>query len=79
MRRGKFEIRENASGQYYFVLKAGNGEVIATSESYTTKAAARKGIRSVRFNAPFAKEDVVVRHHLAEKIRERLKEQNESS
>lgn len=57
MRRGKFELRETAAGElkFYFVLKAGNGEVIARSEMYDTKYAAKKGIRSVRFNAPFAK------------------------
>ena len=47
---GKFEIKK-ASGQYTFVLKAGNGEIIATSERYTTKAAARNGIESVKSNA----------------------------
>ena len=40
--------------QWYFVLRAGNGEVIATSELYNTKQALRKGIRSMRFNAAIA-------------------------
>lgn len=31
-----------------FVLKAGNGEIVAMSESYTTKAAAKNGIESVK-------------------------------
>jgi uncharacterized protein YegP (UPF0339 family) len=31
-----------------FVLKAGNGEIIATSEAYTMKAAAKNGIESVK-------------------------------
>jgi uncharacterized protein YegP (UPF0339 family) len=47
---GKFEIKKS-EGQYTFVLKAGNGEIIATSERYTTKAAARNGIDSVKANA----------------------------
>ena len=47
---GKFEIKKTA-GQYTFVLKAGNGEIIATSERYTTKAAAKNGIESVKANA----------------------------
>lgn len=47
---GKFELKQTASG-FRFNLKAGNGEVIATSESYTTKAAALNGIESVRKNA----------------------------
>ena len=38
---GKFELYEDKSGEYRFRLKAGNGEVIATSsESYKTKASA---------------------------------------
>ena len=50
---GKFEIKNVKSG-IKFNLKAGNGEVIATSEVYTTEAACRKGIESVRNNAPIA-------------------------
>jgi len=46
-----FEIKETKNGQYVFNLKAGNGEVIATSEMYTTKAAAKNGIESVKKNA----------------------------
>ena len=55
MRRGKFELKQNTHAEWYFVLKAGNGEVIATSETYSSKAAARKGINSIRLNAPFAR------------------------
>lgn len=56
----KFEIRKSEGGmKYRFVLKAPNGEIIATSESYTTKAAAKNGIESVKANAAGAKvEDV---------------------
>lgn len=50
---GKFVFKEVASG-FKFDLKAGNGEVIATSEVYTTKAACEKGIASVKKNAPAA-------------------------
>lgn len=50
---GKFVIRTVKSG-LMFNLKAGNGEVIATSEVYTTEAACRKGINSVIRNAPIA-------------------------
>jgi uncharacterized protein YegP (UPF0339 family) len=50
----KFEIKKDKSGNYRFNLKAGNGEIIATSEAYTTKAAARNGIESVKKNAPVA-------------------------
>ena len=50
---GKFVIRPVKTG-IMFNLKAGNGEVIATSEVYTTEAACRKGIASVIKNAPIA-------------------------
>ena len=47
----KFVLTEGASGQFRFVLKAGNGETILGSENYTTKAAAEGGIASVKTNA----------------------------
>lgn len=50
---GKFEIKNVKSG-IKFNLKSGNGEIIATSEVYTTEAACRKGIESVRTNAAIA-------------------------
>ncbi|MBE6994723.1 MAG: DUF1508 domain-containing protein [Ruminococcaceae bacterium] len=50
---GKFVIKETKTG-VKFDLKAGNGEVIATSEVYTTEAACKKGIASVQKNAPVA-------------------------
>jgi uncharacterized protein YegP (UPF0339 family) len=49
---GKFELYKDKSGEFRFRLKAGNGEVIATSgESYTTKASALNGIDSIKRNA----------------------------
>ncbi len=50
---GKFVIKKVKTG-VKFDLKAGNGEVIATSEIYTTEAACRNGIDSVKRNAPVA-------------------------
>ena len=50
---GKFVIRTVNSG-IKFDLKATNGQVIATSEVYTTEAACRNGIESVMKNAPVA-------------------------
>ena len=50
---GKFAVCTTATG-IKFNLKAGNGEIIATSEIYTTEAACKKGIASVRKNAPIA-------------------------
>ena len=51
---GKFVIKTVKTG-IKFDLKAGNGEVIATSEVYTTMAACKNGIESVRKNAAVAK------------------------
>ena len=48
----KFELKKAANGQFMFNLKAGNGEVILTSETYVAKAAAKDGIAAVRVNAP---------------------------
>jgi len=45
---GKFEIYQDESGQFRFQLKARNGEVVASGQSYKTKAGAKKGIRAVR-------------------------------
>lgn len=44
---GKFVIKQTNTG-VKFDLKAGNGEVIATSEVYTTEAACQNGIQSVK-------------------------------
>ena len=51
---GQFEKKEDNSGQYYFVLKAKNHEVIGRSESYTSSAARDNGIESVMTNGPKA-------------------------
>ncbi|MCF3111370.1 YegP family protein [Niabella sp. CC-SYL272] len=48
---GKFVITKRANGEFQFNLKAGNGQVILTSEGYTTKAACDNGIASVKKNA----------------------------
>lgn len=50
---GKFVIRTTNTG-YKFDLKAGNGEVIATSEVYEALASCKKGVESVIKNAPAA-------------------------
>ena len=51
---GKFVVKATKTG-FVFNLKAGNGEVIATSEIYTTEATCMKGVESVRKNAADAK------------------------
>ena len=48
---GKFELYTDKAGEYRFRLKAGNGEVIATGQGYSSKASALNGIDSVRRNA----------------------------
>ena len=64
---GKFVIRETATG-IKFDLKASNGQVIATSEVYTTDAACKNGIESVKTNAPIAAvEDQTVEGFATEK------------
>ncbi len=64
---GKFVIRKTNTG-IKFDLKAGNGEVIATSEVYTSENACRNGIASVQKNAPVAAvENQTVEGYEAEK------------
>ena len=50
---GKFVIREK-NDKFSFRLKAGNGEVIATSQMYKSLATCKAGIASVAANAPIA-------------------------
>ena len=48
---GKFEVKTRKNGEFQFNLKAGNGQVILSSEGYTTKANCLNGIESVKKNA----------------------------
>ncbi len=50
----KFEISKDKAGKFRFHLKAANGEIIAGSQGYDTKAGAEKGIESIKTNAPSA-------------------------
>ena len=50
----KFEMYKDKAGEFRFRLKARNGEIIATSEGYSSKAACENGIESVKKNAPEA-------------------------
>ena len=63
---GKFVIRNTNTG-IKFDLKATNGQVIATSEVYTTEAACMKGVESVMKNAPIA----AVEDHLSARLPEK--------
>lgn len=49
---GTFELKKASDGQFYFRLKAGNGETILSSEMYKAKDSATNGIESVKKNAP---------------------------
>ena len=51
---GKFVIKTTKTG-FTFNLKAGNNEVIGVSEVYSSEAACKNGIESVKKNAPIAK------------------------
>ena len=51
----QFEIKTAANGEVYFVLKAKNSQVIGKSETYPTEAVLKKGVASVKNNAPEAK------------------------
>jgi len=48
---GKFEITKRKNGEFQFNLKAGNGQIILTSEGYTTKTNCQNGIESVKKNS----------------------------
>ena len=48
---GYFTFHKIPAGQFMFNLKAGNHQVILTSQIYTTKQAALDGIESVRYNS----------------------------
>ncbi len=50
---GKFVIKETNTG-FMFNLLAGNGQVIATSQVYSSLASCKDGIESVKTNAPIA-------------------------
>jgi len=50
---GKFIITKRKNNEYQFNLKAGNGQVILTSQGYATKSGCKNGIESVKTNSPF--------------------------
>ena len=48
---GKFEISSRGNGEFQFNLKAGNGQVILTSEGYKSLPACQMGVESVRMHS----------------------------
>jgi uncharacterized protein YegP (UPF0339 family) len=53
-RTARFQVFRGLDGQYYFHLRAGNGEIVLQSEGYTRRASALAGSASVRANGPDA-------------------------
>ena len=53
----RFERKDTRAGKFRFNLRARNGQVVGTSESYNTAAARENGVASVGKNAPDAKVD----------------------
>jgi uncharacterized protein YegP (UPF0339 family) len=53
----KFVVKKTSNGQFRFNLVASNGQVVATSESYTRKASALETIESIKRNAGSASLD----------------------
>lgn len=49
---GWYEVSKNELGEFRFVLKAANSEVVLRSQQYTTKTSALGGVASVQHNAP---------------------------
>lgn len=45
---GKFVVYEDKAGEFRFRLKAGNGEIVASGESYPTRAGAHAGCEAVQ-------------------------------
>jgi len=48
---GKFEVYQDKNGEFRFRLKASNGQIIATGQSYKTKKSCLNGIESIKKNA----------------------------
>ncbi|MES3016376.1 MAG: YegP family protein [Bacteroidota bacterium] len=48
---GTFAINKRSNGEFQFNLKAGNGQVILSSEGYSSKSACENGIESVKKNS----------------------------
>ncbi len=51
---GKFVVKKGTTGKFRFSLVSTNGQVVATSEAYSSKASAMNGIKAVRNLAPEA-------------------------
>ncbi len=45
---GKFVVKKGSTGKFRFSLVSTNGQIVATSEAYNSKASAINGIKAVR-------------------------------
>lgn len=55
-----FEIKDSNDGKQYFVLKAGNGQIIGQSQMYKSESGLKNGIASIAKNADGKVEDLTV-------------------
>jgi len=55
---GRFEEKQTSAGKFHFNLKAGNGQVIGTSQPYASQSGCANGVKSVAATAP----DAMVEH-----------------
>lgn len=44
----RFEIKTTSTGKFRFNLKASNGQVVGTSENYSSETACKKGVEAVK-------------------------------
>ncbi len=51
---GKFVLKKGSTGKFRFNLVSSNGQIVATSETYESKASAKSGIEAVRRSAATA-------------------------
>jgi len=63
-RQPVFEIFQGVNRDYYWRLKAPNGQIIAVSEGYSSKQMAKHGITSVKINSAIAETVVSEEHNL---------------
>lgn len=48
----RFDLKTASDGRFYFNLKAGNGQIVGTSQMYASEAARAAGVESVKACAP---------------------------
>lgn len=51
MPNSQYELKRSSKGQYHFILKANNGDIILSSEMYASKTSTENAIASVQANS----------------------------